>query len=427
MFLQLHDWSGDTQVIIEKARCSDYEAWRKDLDLADIIRVEGEKGVSRKGEPSLLADRIRFEAKSLHPLPNKTDGLTDAEARVRSRHIDLTVNAESRRALTARSAVLHSMRCDLHTSGYLEAETPILQPIHGGANARPFITHINAYNMNLYLRIAPELFLKRLMCGGVDRVFELGREFRNEGVDATHNPEFTSLEAYDAHGDYETMMTLTHELIVNAATAVHGKPIVTAPGGIMVDISGEWPVKSVLDAITEGARADGIWDGPVISVDTPRSELDALMERAGMPLRPDADDGTIIEELYDEFVESRTKFPTFYKDFPVSVSPLTRRHRSKPGLTERWDLVAWGVELGTAYSELTDPIDQRQRLEEQSLLAAGGDPEAMELDEEFLRALGFGMPPTGGLGIGVDRIVMLITGSTIRQSLAFPLVKPDNS
>lgn len=427
MFLQLHDWSGDTQVIVEQARCSDYEAWRKDLDLADIIRVEGEKGISRKGEPSLLAVSIRFEAKSLHPLPNKTDGLTDPEARVRSRHIDLTVNAESRRALTARSAVLHSMRCDLHSSGYLEAETPILQPIHGGANARPFITHINAYNMNLYLRIAPELFLKRLMCGGVDRVFELGREFRNEGVDATHNPEFTSLEAYDAHGDYETMMTLTHELIVNAATAVHGKPVVTAPDGGMVDISGEWPVKSVLDAITEGARADGIWDGPVISVDTPREELDALMERAGMPLRPDADDGTIIEELYDEFVESRTTFPTFYKDFPVSVSPLTRRHRSKPGLTERWDLVAWGVELGTAYSELTDPIDQRQRLEEQSLLAAVGDPEAMELDEEFLRALEFGMPPTSGLGIGVDRIVMLITGSTIRQSLAFPLVKPDNT
>ncbi|WP_348297349.1 amino acid--tRNA ligase-related protein, partial [Klebsiella pneumoniae] len=264
------------------------------------------------------------------------------------------------------------MRCDLHTAGYLEAETPILQPIHGGANARPFITHINAYNMNLYLRIAPELFLKRLMCGGVDRVFELGREFRNEGVDATHNPEFTSLEAYDAHGDYETMMTLTHELIVHAATAVHGKPVVTAPDGSVVDISGQWPVKSVLDAITEGARSDGLWDGPAISVDTPRSELDALMERAGMPFRPDADDGTIIEELYDEFVESRTEFPTFYKDFPVSVSPLTRRHRSKPGLTERWDLVAWGVELGTAYSELTDPIDQRQRLEEQSLLAAGG-------------------------------------------------------
>ncbi|MEJ4113184.1 bifunctional lysylphosphatidylglycerol synthetase/lysine--tRNA ligase LysX [Corynebacterium kroppenstedtii] len=425
MFLKLQDWSGDIQIIIEKERCHNYPKWRKELDLADIIRVDGHRGVSRKGEPSLLADAIRLEAKSLHPLPNKTNGLTDPEARVRSRHIDLTVNEESRRALKARSAVLHSMRNDLHTGGYVEAETPILQPIHGGANARPFTTHINAYNMGLYLRIAPELFLKRLMCGGVNRVFEVGREFRNEGVDATHNPEFTSLEAYDAHGDYETMRELTHTLIVNAATAVHGKPVVTAPDGSLVDISGEWPVKSVMDAITEGARADGLWEGPTITVTTPRSELNVLMERAGMPCRPDADLGTIIEELYDEFVESRTTFPTFYKDFPVSVSPLTRRHRSKPGLTERWDLVAWGVELGTAYSELTDPIDQRQRLEEQSLLAAGGDPEAMELDEEFLRALEFGMPPTGGLGIGVDRIVMLITGSTIRQSLAFPLVKPE--
>lgn len=421
MFLDLKDFSGSVQIILDAATTADFATWRSRLDLGDLIGVTGRWGASRTGTPSLIATSLRFEAKSLQPLPNKHTGLTDPEARVRARHVDLAVNQEPRLALTARSAILHTFRTLLHNQGYVEVETPILQQVHGGANAKPFTTHINAYNLDLYLRIAPELYLKRLLCGGVDRVFEIGRNFRNEGVDSTHNPEFTALEAYCAHGDYDTMLELTHELIVAAATAVHGAPIVMDPDGNPVDISGPWPVKTVMAAISEGLRADGLLHGPDLTVNTPCDELADLAARAGITLRPDADAGAIIEELYDEFVESRTTFPTFYKDFPVSVSPLTRRHRTLPGLTERWDLVAWGVELGTAYSELTNPIDQRERLEAQSLLAAGGDPEAMEVDEEFLSALEFGMPPTGGLGIGVDRIVMLITGSTIRQSLAFPL------
>ena len=424
MFLVVQDWSGQCQVVVERDRCEDLTYWRKDLDLADLIRVTGVRGQSRTGHPSLLATEVALEAKALHPLPDKQGGLRDPEARIRSRHVDLTVNQDARDNLRARAAVLHSLRAGLHEHGYIEAETPILQQIHGGANARPFRTHINAYNLDLYLRIAPELYLKRLVCGGVDRVFELGREFRNEGVDATHNPEFTSLEAYAAHGDYRTMLTLTQELIQQAAIAVRGECSVLDPQGQAVDISGDWPVKTVLGAISEGARDDGLWDGPDLTTDTPREELQQLCARAGLHCKASDDVGTLIEELYEYFAESRATTPTFFCDFPVATSPLTRRHRDNPELTERWDLVAWGVELGTAYSELTDPIDQRQRLESQSLLAAGGDPEAMEVDEDFLRALEFGMPPTGGLGLGVDRLVMMITGATIRQSLAFPLVKP---
>jgi lysyl-tRNA synthetase class 2 len=308
----------------------------------------------------------------------------------------------------------------LFAKGFLEVETPILQQIHGGANARPFQTHINAYDLDLYLRIAPELYLKRLCVGGVERVFELGRAFRNEGVDFSHNPEFTLLEAYQAHADYLIWIDGCRELIQNAATAANGSPVVMRPGPdgpVPVDISGRWPVKTIHDAVSEAL-------GHHIDPDTELDTLRRLCDDAGIPYLSHWDAGAVVLELYERLVEERTEEPTFYTDFPTSVSPLTRPHRSRPGVAERWDLVAWGVELGTAYSELTDPVEQRRRLQQQSMLAAGGDPEAMELDEDFLTAMEYAMPPTGGLGVGVDRVVMLITGRSIRETLPFPLAKP---
>ncbi len=423
VFLMVRDFRGECQVLLERDRASSFDRLG-DIDLADLIYVDGERGTSRNGEPSLLADSWAIEAKSLHPLPDKVHGLRDPEARARNRHVDLAVGDYSRQVLKARSAVLGSLRTSLGGDGFLEVETPILQRVHGGANARPFITHINAYDMDLYLRIAPELYLKRLMCGGVDRVFELGRVFRNEGVDATHNPEFTILEAYAAHDDYETMRLRCQKMIQDAAIAANGECVVRDPEGNLVDISGDWPVKTLFGAVTEAVRAEGI-ETPDLDGRTPEAHLRALCERLDIPARADWDSGQIALEMYEHLVEERTTFPTFYTDFPLSVSPLTRTHRTDPTVTERWDLVAWGVELGTAYTELTDPLDQRARLEAQSFAAAGGDPEAMQVDEEFLRALEFGMPPAGGLGMGVDRVVMLITGATIRESLAFPFVRDE--
>jgi lysyl-tRNA synthetase class 2 len=291
----------------------------------------------------------------------------------------------------------------------------MLQQIHGGANARPFTTHINAYDLNLYLRIAPELYLKRLCVGGLEKVFEMGRTFRNEGVSYKHNPEFTMLEAYQAFADYDVMLDLTRELIQGAATAAFGAPV-ARKDGTEYDISGPWSVKTVHEAISAAL-------GEEVDADTPLESLLRLCDRAGVPYTADDGRGDVVLEMYERLVEEKTRLPTFYKDFPTDVSPLTRQHRTDPRLAERWDLVAFGTELGTAYSELTDPVEQRRRLTAQSLLAAGGDPEAMELDEDFLDALEYAMPPTGGLGIGVDRLVMFLTGLTIRETLPFPLVR----
>ncbi len=335
--------------------------------------------------------------------------------------MDLAINADARNLLVARSAVVKSLRDTLTARQYLEVETPILQQVHGGANAAPFLTHINAYHLDLYLRIAPELYLKRLCVAGMERVFEIGRVFRNEGVDFKHNPEFTILEAYEAHSDYEQMMVMCRELIQAAAVAAHGRQIILRPGPdgepVEVDISGEWPVKTMHGAVAEKL-------GVEVTPQTPLAELQRLCDEHGIPYQPGWDAGAVAQEMYEHLVEDHTEFPTFYTNFPTSMSPLTRPHPTIPGVAAKWDLVAWGIELGTAYSELTDPIDQRARLTEQSLLAAGGDEEAMELDEDFLQALEHAMPPTGGLGVGVDRIVMLITGGSIRETLAFPLAKP---
>jgi lysyl-tRNA synthetase class 2 len=373
-------------------------------------------GRSKRGQKSVFADGWRLTAKCLHPLPNKHLGLADPEAKVRRRYLDLIVSPDSRATLKARSAVVHSLRTTLHDKDFLEVETPMLQPVHGGANARPFLTHINAYDMRLYLRIAPELYLKRLCVGGVEKVFELGRAFRNEGVSYKHNPEFTILEAYEAYADYMSMLDLARELIQNAARAGLGGTVVVHEGEEF-DIAGPWRVIAVNEAISAAL-------GEEVTADTGTKSLQDLANKAAVPFDPKWGRGDMILELYERLVEQHTKEPTFYKDFPLEVSPLTRAHRDDPRLAERWDLVAFGVELGTAYSELVDPVEQRKRLTAQSLKAAGGDLEAMEVDEDFLEALEHAMPPTGGLGIGVDRVVMLLTGKTIRETLPFPLVRP---
>ncbi|MBU9765403.1 bifunctional lysylphosphatidylglycerol synthetase/lysine--tRNA ligase LysX [Mycobacterium sp. TNTM28] len=424
LFAQLRDWSGEVQLLLDNSRAAragvtDFTAT---LDLGDLIEVSGAMGSSRNGTVSLLVDEWRLIGKCLRPLPDKWKGLTDQEARVRARYVDLAVNTEARDLIRARSGALQAIRETLYAKGFLEVETPILQQIHGGANARPFLTHINAYDLDLYLRIAPELYLKRLCVGGVERVFELGRAFRNEGVDFSHNPEFTLLEAYQAHADYTVWIDGCRELIQNAAAAANGAPVFLRPNGPAgalepVDISGTWAVKTVHDAVSEAL-------GEHITAETDLATLRRLCDAAHIPYLTQWDAGAVVLEMYEHLVEDRTEEPTFYTDFPTSVSPLTRPHRSRPGVAERWDLVAWGVELGTAYSELTDPVEQRRRLQQQSLLASGGDPEAMELDEDFLQAMEYAMPPTGGLGMGVDRVVMMITGRSIRETLPFPLAKP---
>ncbi|GAA2555808.1 bifunctional lysylphosphatidylglycerol synthetase/lysine--tRNA ligase LysX [Streptomyces levis] len=416
VFAVLRDWSGDHQLALTRDRSGPaLDRFTADTDIGDHITATGHAGVSDKGEPTVFVTSWQLTGKCLRPLPDKRRGLADPEAKVRMRYLDLAASPAARDVVRARSTAVQAVRQGLLARGYLEVETPVLQQIHGGANARPFTTHINAYDLDLYLRIAPELYLKRLCVGGLEKVFEMGRTFRNEGTDYKHNPEFTILEAYQAYADYDVMLDLVRELIQEAATAAFGRPVARKDGQ-EYDISGPWPVKTVYGAVGEAL-------GEEIHPGTDVPALRRLCDAAGVPYVADDGHGDIVLEMYERLVEERTGLPTFYKDFPTEVSPLTRQHRTDPRLAERWDLVAFGTELGTAYSELTDPVEQRRRLTAQSLLAAGGDPEAMELDEDFLDALEYAMPPTGGLGIGVDRLVMFLTGLTIRETLPFPLVR----
>src|SRR5215467_9140899 len=375
-FATLRDGGGDIQVMIslDRVGADALADWKSDVDLGDHVGVTGEVISSRRGELSVLADSFAITSKALRPLPEKHKGLTDAESRVRQRYLDLLTNPAARQMAQTRAAVVRSVREELHVRGYLEAETPVLQTLHGGANARPFITHINAFDLNLYLRIALELYLKRLVVGGIERVYEIGRIFRNEGADATHNPEFTMLEAYEAYGDYNTMQTLTRGLLQAAAEAVYGRQVARRPDGTEVDISGTWRQATVHGALSEAV-------GEEITPDTPEKALRDLAAEQQIELQPNWNSGQVLLELYEHLVEARTVEPTFYRDFPVEVSPLTRRHRDDPRLAERWDLVAFGTEIATAYSELVDPDEERARLTAQSLLAAGGDAEAMQLDE----------------------------------------------
>jgi lysyl-tRNA synthetase class 2 len=420
-FATLRDGTGDLQVMLSLDRpgADALAGWKADVDLGDLIGVEGEVITSRRGELSVLADRWAITAKALRPLPEKFRGLTDPEARVRQRYLDLIVNPDARLMLAVRSAAVAAVRAHLTRQDFVEVETPMLQPVHGGATARPFVTHMNALDLRLYLRIAPELYLKRLLVGGVERVFEINRSFRNEGVDSSHNPEFTMLEAYAAYGDYESMLTLTRELVQQAAEAAFGSTVVRHRDGSEHDLGGRWRTMSVNAAISATV-------GEQVDADSPIEELRAHCARIGIALQPQWNRGQVVLEMYERLVEERTVAPTFYRDFPTEVSPLTRAHRRDPRLAERWDLVAFGREIATAYTELIDPVEQRSRLQAQSLLAAGGDPEAMVLDEDFLRALEYGMPPAGGMGLGIDRLLMMLTGANIRETILFPLVRPQS-
>lgn len=422
VFLDLRTQGHDVQLVCERDNLgaeslSQLQSW---LSRGDRISVTGYDGVSRTGTPSFIVTGWTMTAKSLRPWPSLHEGLTDPEAKVRQRYLDFTMNTGQRDLMVVRSLAFQTIRETLQSRDFLEVETPILQTVHGGANARPFLTHINAYNLDLYLRIAPELYLKRLLVGGFDRVFEIGRNFRNEGVDATHNPEFSMLEAYQAGGDYTTMRELTRTMVINAAQASLGTTIVRGTvDGVEheIDLADEWTTISLTDVVSQTM-------GEEVTTDTSIEALRTLARKAGVTVNPKWGWGMLLQEIYEEVAESQTVAPTFYTDFPAETSPLTRQHRTDPMLAEKWDLIIFGSELGTAYSELVDPVVQRQRLTAQSLAAAGGDPEAMELDEDFLRALEYGMPPAGGLGMGLDRLVMLFTQQTIRSTITFPLAKP---
>jgi lysyl-tRNA synthetase class 2 len=421
-FLTLRDGSGDLQVMASRATLGeDRHRLFRALDLGDHVGVTGALLRSDRGEPSVDAESFALTSKSLRPLPDKRLGLSDPEARVRMRYVDLIVRPAARDIAYLRSTVVRSIRDSLQARGYVEVETPILQLVHGGANARPFQTHINAYDLDLSLRIATELHLKRLVIGGMEQVFELGRQFRNEGADSSHNPEFTSLEVYGTYRDYVDMRRLTQELIQEAAVAVSGRPVARRrqPDGRVeeVDLSGEWPAVPICTAVSTAL-------GEPVTTATPVEELHRHARALGLELDPGLTWGAVLEELYGELCEGQTQSPVFYTDFPRDTSPLTRVHRQDPKLVEKWDLVIYGSEQGTAYSELIDPVDQRARLVEQSLLAAAGDLEAMEVDEDFLAALEYGMPPTGGMGLGVDRLVMNLTGLGIRDTILFPLTRP---
>jgi lysyl-tRNA synthetase class 2 len=420
-FATIRDGSGregstDLQVMLslDRVGAQPLESWKRDVDLGDHVAVEGEVITSRRGELSVLAQRWTLASKALRPLPEKWKGLADPEARVRQRYLDLAVNPDARRLVHARAAVLRSLRATLDRHGFTEVETGVLQPTNGGAAARPFRTHLNAFDLDMYLRIALELPLKRLVVGGIDRVYEIGRTFRNEGIDTTHNPEFTMLEAYAAYGDYDTMADLTRELVLDAARAI-GSTVVP---GTDIDLDKPWRSVTIHDAVAEAIGRD-------VDPGTSAEELRSVAAAHDVRLQPQWGAAEIVLELFEQLVEHTLREPTFVRDYPTAVRPLARSHRSDPRLTEAWDLIVNGVELAPAYSELVDPVEQRRRLTEQSLKAAGGDPEAMQLDEDFLRALEHGAPPMGGMGLGVDRLVMLLTGTNIREAITFPLVRPE--
>ncbi|HEU0205504.1 MAG TPA: lysine--tRNA ligase [Pseudolysinimonas sp.] len=390
------------------------DRWKEYVDLGDHVFVSGEVISSRRGELSILVKDWQIASKAILPLPNLYTELSD-ETRVRQRYLDLITRDQARATVRARAAAVASLRATFAGHGYLEVETPMLQTIHGGASARPFATHSNAFDTELFLRIAPELFLKRAVVGGIERVFEINRNFRNEGADSTHSPEFAMLEAYQAYGDYEQMADLTQQLIQDAAVAVSGSHTVTWADGTEYDLGGQWDRISMYGSLS---AASGVEVTPQSTV----AELKKLADANGLEVAL-ATHGKYVEELWEHFVKKDLVRPTFVMDFPVDTSPLVRDHRSIAGVVEKWDLYIRGFELATGYSELVDPVIQRERFVEQAAQAARGDDEAMRLDEEFLRALEHGMPPTGGMGMGIDRLLMAITGLGIRETILFPLVK----
>jgi lysyl-tRNA synthetase class 2 len=382
------------------------------------VSVTGEIITSKRGELSILADTWQMASKSLRPLPNDHKPMSE-ETRVRMRYVDLIVRPEARTVARLRPQVMRSLRETFTNQEFIEVETPMLQVMHGGAAARPFKTFSNAYDIDLFLRIAPELFLKRCVAGGLERVFEINRNFRNEGADSSHSPEFAMIETYQAFGDWRTIADLTRSLIQNAAMAVSGSHVVTHMNGRQADLGGQWREISLYDAISEGV-------GESVTALTPIEELKKYATKLGIKVDPKWVTGKLAEEIFEHVAQDKLIEPTFVMGYPVDTSPLVRAHREIPGVAEKWDLYVDGFELATGYSELIDPVIQRERLTEQAALGAKGDLEAMQIDEDFLRAMEFGMPPMGGMGMGVDRLLMALTGLGIRETILFPLVKPES-
>ena len=457
-FVTLADGAGTTLQAMLSAKALPAEghtclaAFKSDVDLGDHLFVHGRVISSRRGELSVMAEPVlhegadgagpggaaglgdddvavpawRIASKALRPLPKVWTNQEGEEVslsednRARRRELDLLIRPAARDMVRTRAAVVRSLRENFHRRDYLELETPMLQVVHGGAAARPFITHMNAFDMDLYLRIATEIYLKRAVVGGVDRVFEINRNFRNEGADSSHSPEFTALEAYEAYSDYDGMAELTRNLVQQAARDAFDLPeggeVVTLADGTEYDLSGQWDKIDLYTSVSEAL-------GEEITVETPREQLVAHAERIGLEIDDYAVAGKVVEDIFEELVGNKLWAPTFVYDFPEDTSPLTRYHRSKPGLTEKWDLYVRGFETATAYSELADPVVQRERFEAQALAAAKGDPEAMVLDEDFLVAMEQGFPPSGGMGMGIDRLLMVLTGQGIRETITFPLVR----
>jgi lysyl-tRNA synthetase class 2 len=393
------------------------DRWKSEVDIGDIVFVHGEVISSRRGELSVLGDSWQMAAKALRPLPVAHKEMNE-ESRVRQRYVDLIMRPEARAAARQRVAVVRAVRNALHRRDFLEVETPMLQTLAGGAAARPFVTHSNAMDSDLYLRIAPELFLKRCVVGGFDRVFELSRVFRNEGTDSTHSPEFSMLETYQAYGTYDDSAVMIREVIQEVADEVFGTRLLTLADGTRYDIDGEWSSIEMYPSLSEAL-------GEPITPDSSVEHLVSIATRLGIEIPTDRPfgHGKLIEELWEHSVGSTLYAPTFVRDYPVETTPLTRQHRSIPGVTEKWDLYIRGIELATGYSELIDPVVQRERFEAQARAAAAGDDEAMILDEDFLAAMEYAMPPTTGTGRGIDRLMMALTGLGIRETVLFPIVR----
>jgi len=420
-FVTIQDGAGQRLQImaslaeIGEQRLADLKA---DVDLGDHVFFHGRVGASRRGELSVFADTWQMAAKAVRPLPVLHADLSE-ESRVRHRYVDLIVRQQARDTVRQRAQVMRSLRESFHSREFVEVETPMLQVIPSGAAARPFVTHMNAFDLDLFLRIAPELYLKRAAVGGLERVFEVNRNFRNEGADSTHSPEFAMLEAYEAYGDYDSIGDLTQTLVQEAAERATGSQVVTLQDGSEYDFSGEWAKITVYGSLSESL-------GEEITPETTPERLREIARSLDLDLdHPKFGHGKLVEELFENRVGDHLYEPTFVRDFPVETSPLVRAHRTTPGVVEKWDLYVRGFELGTGYSELVDPVIQRERFAQQAGLAAQGDDEAMRLDEDFLEAMEYALPPTGGMGMGVDRLLMALTGLGIRETILFPLVKPE--
>ncbi|MGU3651263.1 lysine--tRNA ligase [Mycolicibacterium sp. A43C] len=419
-FATLQDGDGtQLQLMVSLAEVGQdsLDAWKADVDLGDIVFAHGQVISSRRGELSVLADSWQIVSKALRPLPVAHKEMSE-ESRVRQRYVDLIVRPEARSIARQRIAVVRAVRSALERRGFLEVETPMLQTLPGGAAARPFVTHSNALDTDLYLRIAPELFLKRCLVGGFEKVFELNRNFRNEGADSTHSPEFAMLETYQAYGTYDDSAIVTRELIQEVADEALGTRRVPLADGTIYDLDGEWQTLEMYPSLSAAL-------GEEITPDTELRHLLSIADRLGVEIPSDRGygHGKLVEELWEHTVGETLWEPTFVRDFPVETSPLTRAHRSIPGVTEKWDLYVRKFELATGYSELIDPVVQRERFAAQARAAAAGDDEAMRLDEDFLAALEYAMPPTTGTGMGIDRLLMALTGLTIRETVLFPIVR----